>query len=68
VWTVRLADGRAEVRPGEPAAADVSLRTDPGTLSALLGATAMLAAARADGSVTVVGDPSAIDRLLSAVG
>jgi DNA-binding HxlR family transcriptional regulator len=68
VWTVRLADGQAEVRPGEPAAADVSLRTDPGTLSALLGGTAMLAAARADGSVTVVGDPSAIDRLLSTVG
>jgi DNA-binding HxlR family transcriptional regulator len=68
VWTVRLADGRAEVQPGEPATADVSVRTDPGTLSALLAGSAMLAAARADGSVTVVGDPSAIDGLLSAVG
>ena len=68
VWTVRLAGGRAEVRPGEPATADVSLRTDPGTLSALLAGAATLATARADGSVTVVGDPSDIDGLLSAGG
>src|SRR3954452_5308129 len=45
VWTVRVADGRAEVQPGEPATADVSVRTDPGTLSALLAGSAMLAAA-----------------------
>ena len=67
VWTVRLAGGRAEVRPGEPATADVSLRTDPGTLSALLAGAATLATARADGSLTLVGDPSAVDRLLRAV-
>jgi len=63
VWTLRLADGRAEVRPGEPAIADVSLRTDPATLSALLAGSAMLTATRA----AVAGDPSAIDRLVRAV-
>ena len=67
VWTVRLAEGQASVHPGEPATADVSLRTDPGTLSAMLAGTAMLAAARASGTTSVAGDPSAIDRLLSAV-
>jgi DNA-binding HxlR family transcriptional regulator len=67
VWTVRLAAGRAEVRPGEPARADVSLRTEPKTLSALLNDPGALATACADGSVAVVGDPAAVDRLLHAV-
>jgi DNA-binding HxlR family transcriptional regulator len=67
VWTVRLASGRVEVQPGEPAAAAVSLRTEPKTLSALLADPATLATACADGSVAVVGDLSAIDRLLHAV-
>jgi DNA-binding HxlR family transcriptional regulator len=67
VWTVRLASGRVEVQPGEPATADASLRTEPKTLSALLDDPAALTAARADGSVAVVGDLSVIDRLLHAV-
>jgi DNA-binding HxlR family transcriptional regulator len=67
VWTVRLAAGRARVRPGEPATADVSLRTDPKTLSALLTDPATLATACDDGGAAVVGDPSAIGRLLHAV-
>jgi DNA-binding HxlR family transcriptional regulator len=67
VWTVRLASGRAEVQPGEPATAAVSLRTEPRTLSALLSDPATLAAACADGSVAVVGDLSAVERLLHAV-
>ncbi|MGI5243629.1 winged helix-turn-helix transcriptional regulator [Dactylosporangium sp. CA-139066] len=66
-WTVHLADGRAQVRAGEPAAADVSLRTDPATLSGLLTDPAALPAAAADGAVAVVGDPAAIARLLHAV-
>jgi hypothetical protein len=67
VWTVRLASGRVQVQPGEPATAAVSLRTQPKTLSALLADPATLATACADGSVAVVGDLSAIDRLLHAV-
>ena len=67
VWTVRLASGRAQVQPGEPATADVSLRTEPKTLSGLLADPATLATACADGSVAVVGDLSAIHRLLHAV-
>ncbi|MEW9554846.1 winged helix-turn-helix transcriptional regulator [Nonomuraea sp. NPDC050783] len=68
VWTVHLASGRVQVRPGEPATADVSLRADPRTLSALLADPDGLATACADGSVAVVGDLSALDRLLRAVG
>lgn len=67
VWTVRLASGRVQVQAGEPATAAVSLRTEPKTLSALLSDPATLANACADGSVAVVGDLSAIDRLLHAV-
>jgi DNA-binding HxlR family transcriptional regulator len=67
VWTVRLESGRVHVAAGEPATADVSLRTDPKTLSALLVDPAALQAACADGSVAVVGDPSAIDWLLRSV-
>jgi DNA-binding HxlR family transcriptional regulator len=67
VWTVRLASGRVHVEPGEPAKADASLRAEPETLSALLTDPASLASACADGSAAVVGDLSAIDRLLHAV-
>jgi DNA-binding HxlR family transcriptional regulator len=67
VWTVRLASGRVQVQPREPATAAVSLRTEPKTLSALLADPATLATACADGSVAVVGDLSAIGRLLHAV-
>jgi hypothetical protein len=67
VWTVRLDSGRVHVRAGETATAAASLRAEPKTLSALLTEPATLGAACADGSVTVVGDLSAIDRLLHAV-
>lgn len=67
VWTVRMASGRVQVQPGEPATAAVSLRTEPKTLSALFGDPASLATSCADGSVAVVGDLSVIDQLLHAV-
>jgi DNA-binding HxlR family transcriptional regulator len=67
VWTVRMAAGRVEVQPGETATAAASLRTEPRTLSALLNDPATLPAACADGSVTVVGDLSAVRRLLNSV-
>jgi len=66
-WTVRMAAGRIRVEPGEPATADASLRTEPKMLSALLTEPAALSRACADGSVAVVGDRSAIARLLHAV-
>jgi DNA-binding HxlR family transcriptional regulator len=67
VWTLRLGDGRVEVRPGETATADASLSTEPGTLSALLADPDGLADACARGGAAVVGDVSAIDRLLRSV-
>lgn len=67
VWTVHLAAGRVEVLPGETATADAALRTEPRTLSALLTQPATLATACADGSAAIVGDRSAIERLLHAV-
>ena len=63
VWTVRLASGRVQVQPGEPATAAVSIRTEPKTLRRLLADPDTLATACADGSVAVVGDLSAIGRL-----
>ena len=67
VWTVRLESGRVQVQPGEPATAAASLRTEPKTLSALLTDPAALTSACADGSAAVVGDLSAVERLLHAV-
>jgi DNA-binding HxlR family transcriptional regulator len=66
-WTLRLTSGHAEVEAGEPSAAAVSLRAEPAALSALLADPATLPTACADGSITVVGDMSAISRLLHAV-
>ncbi len=66
-WTVRTADGRVDVRPGEPATADAGLSTDPATLNALLENPAGLDAAISDGTVTADGDLPALRRLLHAV-
>jgi DNA-binding HxlR family transcriptional regulator len=67
VWTVRMASGRVRVEPGEPATAAVSLRAEPETLSALLTDPDSLETACAEGGVAVVGDLSAVGRLLHAV-
>ncbi|MDG4824715.1 winged helix-turn-helix transcriptional regulator [Asanoa sp. WMMD1127] len=64
VWTVSVASGRLSVSAGEPPAADVSLRTDAKTFSALLADPSSLDTA---GGVTVVGDRSVLDRLLRTV-
>jgi DNA-binding HxlR family transcriptional regulator len=64
VWTVRVESGEVQVRGGEPAAADFSLRTDPKTLSGLLGGQASLDAALKEGSVALVGDRQALERLI----
>lgn len=66
VWTVQIEAGRPQVRPGEPARADASLRTTPKTLNALLDNPAALDNALADGSVAATGDLSALRRLLHA--
>ncbi|GAA3308235.1 hypothetical protein [Nonomuraea dietziae] len=44
------------MRSGEPATADISLRTDPKTLGGLLADPASLDAALAEGNVALVGD------------
>jgi hypothetical protein len=36
VWTVARRDGVLEIEPGDPAAPDAGIRTDPTTLNALL--------------------------------
>jgi DNA-binding HxlR family transcriptional regulator len=64
VWTVRVVDGTVEVDSGEPVTADISLRTDPRTLGVLLADPAALDAALADGSAALVGELSALNRLL----
>jgi DNA-binding HxlR family transcriptional regulator len=67
VWTVRVERGQMQVQSGEPTKPDVSLRTDPWTLNALLDDPGKLAGAESDGSVTVAGDRSALRLLLDAV-
>jgi DNA-binding HxlR family transcriptional regulator len=67
VWTVRAEAGRLHVQPGEPASPDASLRTDPATLNALLGAATEFDAALSDGSIAAAGDLSALRRIVQAV-
>jgi DNA-binding HxlR family transcriptional regulator len=64
VWTVCVDSGKVQVQSGEPATADISLRTDPKTLGSLLADPAALDAALAEGSVNLVGDRLALNRLL----
>jgi DNA-binding HxlR family transcriptional regulator len=64
VWTVRTEPDRLTVEPGEPAAPDATIRTDPPTLNALLEKPSDLDAAIEDGRMTVEGDRKAVRRLL----
>lgn len=64
LWTVSTNSGKVEVRSGEPATADISLRTDPKTLGGLLADPGALDSALAEGTVSFVGDRKALDRLL----
>lgn len=64
VWTVRVESGEVQVHSGEPAAADFSLRTEPKTLSGLLAGQASLDTALKEGSVALVGDRQALERLI----
>jgi DNA-binding HxlR family transcriptional regulator len=66
IWTIRTAAGQVNVEPGDPATADVWLRTDPQTLNTLLGDPAFLDTALADGTVAAGGDLRAVRRLLQA--
>ncbi|MEU4571465.1 winged helix-turn-helix transcriptional regulator [Nonomuraea sp. NPDC023979] len=63
-WTLRAESGRIQVHSGEPATADLSLRTTPKTLSALLTDPAALDAALEEGTVTFAGSRPALDSLL----
>jgi DNA-binding HxlR family transcriptional regulator len=64
VWTVRTEPGRLTVEPGEPAAPDATIRTDPPMLNALLETPSDLDAAIGDGRVEIDGDRKAVRRLL----
>jgi DNA-binding HxlR family transcriptional regulator len=66
VWSVRSASGQIDIQPGEPAAPDASLRTDPTTLNSLLADPVGFDAALADGSVLAAGDLAAVRLLLCA--
>ncbi|MEP7023676.1 MAG: winged helix-turn-helix transcriptional regulator [Actinomycetota bacterium] len=66
-WTVRTKLGQLDVQPGEPARPDASLRTDPATLNALLGAATDLDTAMSSGSAVAQGDLAALRRLLEPV-
>jgi DNA-binding HxlR family transcriptional regulator len=67
VFAVRIEDGQLHVQAGEPTMPDVSLRTDPGTLNALLDEPSKLDAAVSEGSAAVTGDLSALRWLLGTV-
>lgn len=66
MWTVRTVDGEIDVQYGEPADADVVLRTDPQMLTALLTEPHTLDAALSEATVVVEGDLSALRDLLQA--
>jgi DNA-binding HxlR family transcriptional regulator len=66
-WTVRTVDGDVDVQPGEPTSADVSIRTDPTTLNALLEDPHNLDAALSEGTIVVTGDLAALRQLFQAV-
>jgi DNA-binding HxlR family transcriptional regulator len=67
VWTAHAAAGRLDVQAGDPTGPDVSLRTDPKTLVALLSAPETLDAAISDGRIVVAGDVEALRQLLRGV-
>jgi predicted lipid carrier protein YhbT len=66
-WTVEIEDGRLQVQSGKPTAPDVSLRTDPETLNALLDDPSKLDAAVSERRAVVTDDWSALLRLLGTV-
>jgi DNA-binding HxlR family transcriptional regulator len=67
VWTAHAAAGQVDVQAGDPAGPDVSLRTDPKTLVALLSDPEALDAAISDGRIVVAGDVEALRQLLRGV-
>jgi DNA-binding HxlR family transcriptional regulator len=67
VFAVRVEDGHLQVQSGEPTSPDVSLRTDPQTLNALLDHPSKLDAFASERRVAVTGDWAALRRLLAAV-
>lgn len=67
VWTVRAVRGRPQVQPGEPAAPDVVVRTDPKTLNTVLDNPSALDAAITAGRLNFTGDRTALRRLLGCV-
>ncbi|GAB2663645.1 winged helix-turn-helix transcriptional regulator [Kribbella swartbergensis] len=64
IWTVSVDSGEVQVQSGEPARADISLRTDPKTLSSLLADPASADAALTKGTATLIGNRQTLNHLL----
>ena len=64
VWTVSNPRGQLEIQPHDTAAPEASIRTDPGTLNALLLDPVGLDGAIAAGSVQAEGNLTALRRLV----
>ena len=65
-WTLTTRAGVVEIEPGDTAAADAGIRTDPSTLNALLLDPGGLDAALSTGAAETEGDLDALRRLLAA--
>jgi DNA-binding HxlR family transcriptional regulator/putative sterol carrier protein len=67
-FRLTVADGAIEIARGPASRPDVVLDTDPGTLEGLAFGLLSVAEAEAAGKLTVIGDRSQLDRLLTVFG
>jgi DNA-binding HxlR family transcriptional regulator/putative sterol carrier protein len=67
-FTAEVVDGKlGDVSRGQPAGADVTIDTDPGTLEELLTGRRSVGEATRQGRLTITGDARAAERLLTSV-
>jgi DNA-binding HxlR family transcriptional regulator len=67
VWSLRIAAGHVSVATGEPAGPDVSFRSTPPALSALIDDPSHLGQALSDGTLDVTGDVQALHTVFDAI-
>jgi DNA-binding HxlR family transcriptional regulator len=67
VWSVRVAGEELTIEPGEPAAAEVTIRTDPNTLDTLFHDSEALDALVLEGALTTFGRRDSLLTLLTAI-
>ncbi|MEU8310734.1 helix-turn-helix domain-containing protein [Actinomadura sp. NPDC048955] len=68
IWTVSKDSVKVQVQGGEPARADISIRTDPKTLGSLLADPASLDSALAEKRLNLIGNPLTLKQLLYGPG